>query len=165
MIAYSTGLCVLWNLKNKSADRRFAHYPKDNHVSVVSLILLVAHSIMNCHPTYNRLIFECHCVHGNIRSLLIPWPLADSTTLPFFPPLHFSSKRKWRGGICSNIQLVPCICPPPVVPAVTVTAVAVWKNGSFAEHAPWQTSSACVDTKPRGIVATYIVSGDRNDPM
>ena len=112
MIAYSTGLCVLWNLKNKSADRRFAHYPKDNHVSVVSLILLVAHSIMNCHPTYNRLIFECHCVHGNVCSLLIPWPLADSTTLLF---LHTAgtSKKKWRGGICSNIQLVPCICPPP----------------------------------------------------
>ena len=36
------------------------------------------------------------------------------------------------------------------------------KNGSFAEHVTREISGICVDTKPRGIKATRIVSGDRD---
>ena len=42
-----------------------------------------------------------------------------------------------------------------------MTAMAFWKNSRFAER---EISSACVDTKPRGIEATYVISGDRGQP-
>ena len=35
------------------------------------------------------------------------------------------------------------------------------KNGSFAERVIQETSDTCVDTKPKGIEATWIVSDDR----
>ena len=40
---------------------------------------------------------------------------------------------------------------------VATTAVGFWKEGSFAECVPWEISDTCVDTKPRGIEATYII--------
>ena len=46
-----------------------------------------------------------------------------------------------------------------------MTAVAFWKNGNFTECVLWESSSAWIDTKSRGIKATCIVSGDKNDPM
>ena len=42
--------------------------------------------------------------------------------------------------------------------------MAFWKNGSFVEHVLQEISGACVDTEPRGIEATCIVSGDRERP-
>ena len=42
-----------------------------------------------------------------------------------------------------------------------MTAAGFLKNGSFVERVLWEISSTCVDTKPRGIEATCIVSGDR----
>ena len=42
-----------------------------------------------------------------------------------------------------------------------MTAMAFWKNSRFAEQ---EISSAYVDTKPRGIEATYVISGDRGQP-
>ena len=47
---------------------------------------------------------------------------------------------------------------------ITVTAMAFWKNDSFVEHVLQEISGACVDTEPRGIEATCIVSGDRERP-
>ena len=41
---------------------------------------------------------------------------------------------------------------------IMTTVEAFWKNGSFAEHVPWEISGTCVDTKPRGTEATCIVS-------
>ena len=38
------------------------------------------------------------------------------------------------------------------------------ENGSFNEHVLQEISGACVHTKPRGIEATCIVSGDRERP-
>ena len=42
-----------------------------------------------------------------------------------------------------------------------MTAVAFWKNSSFAECVLREISSGCVDTKLRGIEATCKVSDDR----
>ena len=44
------------------------------------------------------------------------------------------------------------------------TAAAFWKNGSFAERLLQEISGACVHTKPRGIEATCIISGERGRP-
>ena len=42
-----------------------------------------------------------------------------------------------------------------------MTPMAFWKNSRFAE---WEISSACVDTKQRGIEATCVISGDGGQP-
>ena len=47
---------------------------------------------------------------------------------------------------------------------ITTTAVAFWKNSSFAEHVLWEISGASLVTKLRGIKATCSVSGDRRQP-
>ena len=47
--------------------------------------------------------------------------------------------------------------------AIMTTAAAFCKNSSFAECILWEISSACVDTKLRGIGGTYIVSGGRDN--
>ena len=81
--------------------------------------------------------------------------------------LHTTSRQKWGGGICSNIQFITCIHPFLRFSqswictrlTITTTAAAFWKN--TAECAPQTISSACVATKTRGIEATCIVSGDR----
>ena len=77
------------------------------------------------------------------------------------PFLHTTLRQKWGRGVCSNIQLVSCIRHPSLamlrVRSTIMTTVV--KNGSF-EHC-----GACGDdTKPRGIKATCIVSGDRGRP-
>lgn len=45
-----------------------------------------------------------------------------------------------------------------------MTGVAFWKNDNFTECVLWENNSASVDTKSRGLEATWIASGDRNDP-
>ena len=47
---------------------------------------------------------------------------------------------------------------------ITATAMALWKKGSFTERTPRTISGTCVDTKPRAIEATYIFSGDKEQP-
>ena len=59
--------------------------------------------------------------------------------LPF---LHTTLREMWEGGICSNVQFVPCIRPSLCSSqsllharlTITTTAAAFWKNGSFDEH-------------------------------
>ena len=118
----------------------------------------------------------------NLRST---WQVHDMTsswhhlcTVSFWkyappPPLfaHYFEAKVGR-GVCSNIQLVSCIRPSlcssqsliHVRVTITMTAVAFWKNSSFAECILWEISSARVDTKLRDIEIACIISGDRGRP-
>ena len=47
---------------------------------------------------------------------------------------------------------------------ITTTPMAFWKNSSFTEHVLQEISGTCVDTNPRDIKATCVVSSDRGRP-
>ena len=52
---------------------------------------------------------------------------------------------------------------PPTIPhTIAMTTAAFWMNGSFDEGVLQEISGARVETMPRGIKATYIVSGKRD---
>ena len=82
--------------------------------------------------------------------------------------LHTTLKQKWGGGVCLNIHFVSCIrpscCSSHTCSAIVTITTAFWKNVSFDERVLQEISCACVDTKPRGIEATCIVSCDRGRP-
>ena len=86
------------------------------------------------------------------------------------PPFRTLLWGKSREGVFARIlNLFHAYAPsfhssqPLVHARLTVmrTATAFWKNSSFTELVLWKISNTCVETKPRGIEATCIVSGDR----
>ena len=55
---------------------------------------------------------------------------------------------------------------PPTIPQTTaMTAEALWMNGSFDGRVLQEISGDCVETKPRGTKATFIVSGNGENLM
>ena len=82
--------------------------------------------------------------------------------LPKYAPLfaHYL-RQKWEGGI---LILFHTYASPAVPHTIVTTAVTLWMNGSFDERVLQEISGACVETKPRGIEATCIISGNRGRP-
>ena len=53
----------------------------------------------------------------------------------------------------------------PAIPhTIVTTAMGFWMNGIIDERVLQEISRACVKTKPRGIEATCIISGNRGQP-
>ena len=84
--------------------------------------------------------------------------LNDANTIS--SPLLFAHyfEEKWGGGIWSNIQFISSR-------NFNMHGVKNHDNCFLEEwHELQEISSTCVDTNPRGIEATFIVSGDRGKP-
>ena len=68
-------------------------------------------------------------------------------------------------GAFAQILISSRAYAPPAIPhTIATTATAFWMNGSFDECVLQEVSGACVHTKPRGIEATCIISGNRGRP-
>ena len=53
----------------------------------------------------------------------------------------------------------------PTIPhTIVTTAEPFWMNGSFDGCVLQEISGNCVETKPRGIEAAFIISGNRGQP-
>ena len=86
------------------------------------------------------------------------YTVSSQNTPPF---LHTTLRQKWGGGI---LILFRAYASPAVPHTIVTTAVTLWMNGSFNERVLQEISGACVETKPRGIEVTCIVSGNRGRP-
>ena len=108
------------------------------------------------------------CSHMYLYSIYHKLLKIGPQPTPFWTLLWGKSGK----GASSQIFNLSCACTPSldsstyrhVRPTIMITAVTFWKKGSFAKHVQWEVSGTCVDTKPRSIEATCIVSGDRDDP-
>ena len=115
-------------------------------------------------PTFGTNVSRCEvCIV--LKCLHIPYAPENKTHF-----LHTTLRQKWEGrGVCLNIQFISCIHPLPlfllslmqVRLTITMIGAAFWKNSSFNYCLLREISGGCVDTKPRGIKATCIISSDR----
>ena len=89
-------------------------------------------------------------------------PRLSKTCPPIF--LHTTLRQKWR-GVCSNIPLVLYIRSPirhNVTHEVNShNCCGFLGNSIFTKHVLQGIRGVCVDSKPTGIEATSMVSGDR----
>lgn len=95
---------------------------------------------------------------------LIAYILKAPENIP--PFLHTTFEVKVGRGVCSNIQWMtpsPLLVPHKLVCNVDIHNCCC-KNSSFTGCVLREISSACLDTKPKGVEESCIISGDRGRP-
>ena len=91
--------------------------------------------------------------------------LTAKSSWKYTPLLAHYFEVKVGRGICPNIQLILWMTPSPhLVPHNVMCDVDIHnnccKNSSFTGRVLQEISSGCVDTKPKGIEESCIISGD-----
>ena len=65
-----------------------------------------------------------------------------------------------RGHLLKYLISFRAYAPPTIPHTIVMTAQAVWMNGRFDGCVLQEISGDCVETKPRGTKATFIISGN-----
>ena len=78
------------------------------------------------------------------------------------PPFctHYFEAKVGRGHLLKYLISFHTYASPTIPQTIVTTAEALWMNGSFDGRVLQEISGDCVETKPRGTEATFIVSGN-----
>ena len=142
------------------------HFCVNHCVSQVSPILIVTHTLHLPAHSYSLLVFLSIVLYIPLDEVYYQKLPKICTSPPFctFCCLHTTLRQSGERAF-AWILILSCAYAPPAVPHTIVTTVAAfWINGSFNEHVLQEISGACVETKPRGMETTCIISGNGGWP-